>query len=206
VSTGAVYGNTPSHFEKIPEDFCGSINSANSEHAYNAVRRVMETLSVICAEEGGFEVKIARCFSFIGPYLPLNGRFAVSDFISNSLSNKKIIVKGDGKAVRSFLYMADLAIWLWTILFRGKSGRPYNVGSELPSTILEIAERIADESISPLPVVILKKTIKGITPDHYVPDTSRAQSELTLYQRIPFSIAIKKTLNWYRDVISRRGN
>ena len=80
---------------------------------------------MVYAVEKNLEAKIARCFSFIGPYLPLDGRFAASDFILDALTKNIITVKGDGKAVRSYLYMADLAQWLWVILFKGISCRPY---------------------------------------------------------------------------------
>jgi dTDP-glucose 4,6-dehydratase len=200
ISTGAVYGKPPSHMKNIPEDFSAAFNPTISTNAYHHIRRMMETMAVIYAEENDFETKIARCFSFIGPYLPLNGRFAVGDFIQDLLSKQNITVKGDGKAVRSYLYMADLVIWLWTILFKGANCRPYNVGSEMPVTIREIAEEFANESVPPLPVSTLKKSSHGVAPDYYVPDTSRARSELDLRQRILLSTAIKKTMQWHRDI------
>jgi nucleoside-diphosphate-sugar epimerase len=204
ISTGAVYGATPSHMEKIPENFSNAYDPTNSSSAYHHTRRIMESLAVLHAEEDNFEAKIARCFSFIGPYLPLNGRFAVSDFIQDAILERPITVRGNGKAVRSYLYMADLAVWLWMILLRGKSGRPYNVGSELPITIQEIAGAIADESVPHLPVSILKESYSGVAQDYYVPDTSRARSELDLQQRIPLQIAVRKTLQWHRDINSRK--
>jgi len=202
VSTGAVYGKAPSNLEKISEDFSDSMDPTTSGGAYHHIRRMMETLALIYAEENDFEAKIARCFSFIGPYLPLNGRFAVSDFIHDALSQKEITIKGDGKAVRSYLYMSDLAIWLWKILFKGKSCRPYNVGSELPMTILDVASGIANESDPSLPVSILRGSSYSVAQDRYVPDTARARYELELFQNIPIDIAIKKTMSWYRDMNS----
>jgi len=200
VSTGAVYGNPSSRMKNIPEDFSDSIDPTYGKGTYHHVRRMMESLSAAYAEENQFEAKIARCFSFIGPYLPLNGRFAASDFIHDVLSQQNIMIKGDGKAVRSYLYMADLMVWLWTILFRGKSCRPYNVGSELPITIYKFAEKFANQSAPPLPISIQQKSSHGVAPVHYVPDTSRARSELDLQQIIPLSTAIKKTMQWHRDI------
>ena len=198
ISSGAVYGKLPSHLEKIPEDFSGSVDPTVSISAYHHLRRMMESLSVLYAQENDFEAKIARCFSFIGPYLQLNGRFAVSDFILASLSGNRITVKGDGKTVRSYLYMADLAIWLWMILFRGITCKPYNVGSELPITIRAMAEEVANESILPLDVTVLGESCDGVAHDHYVPNTSRAQLEIGVRQFIPLAESIKKTMRWYR--------
>lgn len=198
VSTGAVYGPPPAGMDRVPEDFAGSRDPASGEDAYHHVRRIMETLAVLRAEECGFEAKIARCFSFIGPYLPLDGRFAAGDFIRDALDGRTIVVKGDGKAVRSYLYAADLAVWLWTILFRGISGRPYNVGSERPVTIRRIAQAASRRHAPPLKVTILGKKMRGAAPARYVPDTSRAASELGLGQEINLHSAIGKTMLWNR--------
>lgn len=202
ISTGAVYGPIPSGLTKIPEDFSGSFDPSMSSSAYHNVRRMMENLGVLYAEEHNFEVKIARCFSFIGPYLPLNGRFAVGDFIMNALSERPILIKGNGKPIRSYLYSADLAYWLWTILFKGRPCRPYNVGSESPITIKRIAEEIAGASEPPLKVSILDKYMTVGVQDRYVPDTTRARTDIGLRQIIPLAECIEKTIRWYRGFYS----
>jgi nucleoside-diphosphate-sugar epimerase len=198
ISTGAVYGPPPPNLEKIYESFWESIDPSVPSSTYHHVRRMMELLGVLYAVEHGFEAKIARCFSFVGPYLPLNGRFAIGDFISDALSGSPVAVKGNGKPIRSYLYAADLAIWLWTILFKGKSCRPYNVGSETPTTILELAEKIAGESDPPLNVHVSGKSLTGVAPDRYLPDTTRAQTELGLNQFTNLESAIRRTLNWHK--------
>jgi nucleoside-diphosphate-sugar epimerase len=198
ISTGAVYGPPPASLEKVHESFLESIDPSVPSSAYHHVRRMMELFGVLYAVEHGFEVNIARCFSFLGPYLPLNGRFASGDFIGDALSGNPLSVKGNGKPIRSYLYAADLTIWLWMILFKGKSGRPYNVGSEIPTTILELSEQIAGESNPPLNVHVSGKSLSGVAPDRYLPDTTRAQTELGLNQFIHLESAIRKTLNWHK--------
>jgi dTDP-glucose 4,6-dehydratase len=198
VSTGAVYGACPPGLERIPETFAGSVDPASPSDVYRHVRRMMETLTVLHAAEGKFEAKVARCFSFLGPYLPLDGRFAAGDFIRDALAGGPIVVQGSGKAVRSYLYAADLAAWLWTILFRGESGRPYNVGSETPVTIRRLAEAVSREHDPPPKVLVRGKDVRGAAPDHYVPDTSRTSSELGLKQEMELEEAIRKTMRWNR--------
>ncbi len=83
-------------------------------------------------------------------------------------------------------------------LFRGISGRPYNVGSERPVTIRRIAQAASRRHAPPLKVTILGKKMRGAAPARYVPDTSRAASELGLGQEINLHSANGKTMLWNR--------
>ena len=200
-SSGAVYGNQQPGISHIPEDYSGAPDTIDPSTAYGQSKRASEFLCATLAS-AELETKIARCFAFVGPFLPLDAEYAIGNFIRDGLLGKSIQVKGDGTPYRSYLYAADLAIWLWTILFRGRSSRPYNVGSGDYLSIFELAQMVKELVAPEVRVMVVGKPIAGKSPERYVPSIERCTTELGLQVRIPLSEAIRRTANWYIPLIS----
>ncbi len=201
-SSGAVYGKQSAELANIPEVYPGAPDPTDTTSIYGTggeAKRAAETLCALYAKQHGIETKIARCFTFVGPYLPLDGKFAAGNFIRDGLEGGPIVVTGDGTAYRSYLYAADLIIWLWTILFNGAPGQAYNVGAEEPISIAEMARLTANAFVPAPDVVILQKASPNGKPERYLPDTQRAREELGLKTMIPVPEAIKRTVAWNRE-------
>jgi len=158
-----------------------------------------QCVSIQNAERSTFEVQIARCFAFVGPHLPLDAHFAIGNFIRDALSGARIHLRGDGTAVRSYLYAADLAIWLITILTRGEPSRAYNVGSEEAISVFELARLVAAQLRPGLDIEITGPPSSG-PPDRYVPSTRRARQELGLASTVSLTDAIRRTAAWHRGI------
>jgi dTDP-glucose 4,6-dehydratase len=144
-------------------------------------------------------MKIARCFAFVGPYLPLDKHFAIGNFIRDGLSGKNIQVKSDGSAYRSYQYAADLVIWLLHILVRGKSSLPYNVGSDEAISIADLAERVGQSFKPARQITIEKLREPHALAERYVPSLSRAKQMLDLTNSISLPEAIQKTIAWHKN-------
>lgn len=198
-SSGAVYGRQPEGMTHIPEDYCGAPNPADPSAAWGEGKRAAEFLCAYYAEKFGIETKIARCFSFVGPYLPLDIHYAIGNFIRDGLKGGPIRVNGDGTPHRSYLYAADLAIWLWTILLQGKPCYPYNVGSEDDLTVEELAHMVARCLQNPADVQVAKKPNPDRPLERYVALTKRAQVQLGLSQWIDLPGGIKRTISFYQN-------
>jgi nucleoside-diphosphate-sugar epimerase len=196
-SSGAVYGKQPPEMTHIPEDYQGAPDPLDPKSAYGEGKRLAEHLCAIHASPN-LEIKIARCFAFVGPYLPLNIHFAIGNFIRDAMNGGPIVIEGDGTPYRSYLYAADLAIWLWTILLRGESLRPYNVGSEDDHPIADIANHVAKQFQHPIRLEIRTLPDPQKPISRYVPQTRFAQKSLLLSQSIPLDIAIKRTIQWHQ--------
>jgi dTDP-glucose 4,6-dehydratase len=193
VSSGAVYGNQPNNLSHVPEDYMGAPDLTSLNSVYAEGKRTAEMLCTLYSNKYNLSIKIARCFAFVGPYLPLDKHFAIGNFIGDLIENKPIIIKGDGTPVRSYLYVSDLIIWLFTILVKGKNCYPYNVGSEEEVSIEKLAKIIAKFAKIPLEIEVQTKKSKHNIIDRYVPSTKRAQEELKLKQIVDLESSIYKT-------------
>lgn len=197
ISSGAVYGKQPPKIEHLQEDCRNFLDYTKSDSAHETGKQEAEKLCLLHAEQSPTEVKIARCFAFVGPYLPLDKHFAIGNFIRDSLFGNKIYINSDGKPCRSYMYAADLVIWLLNILCRGESCVPYNVGSDESITILDLAKKIANQ-FQPLPQIEI-----AYAPQHkqfydrYIPCIQRAK-KLGLTVRVSLDQAIQKTVYWHQ--------
>lgn len=194
ISSGAVYGKQPPELTHIPEDYTGAPDPLDPASAYGEGKRAAELLCSLISRKNGFEVKIARCFTFVGPHLPLDTHFAVGNFIRDALAGGPIVVK-NGAPYRSYLYAADLAVWLWTILFRGQGSRAYNVGSPQAVSITEVAHAVRDASGGAVTVTVARPRRAGASL-RYVPDTARAEQELGLKLQVDLGESVSRTIAW----------
>lgn len=197
VSSGAVYGTQPAHLDKIPEDYQGAPDPLLVQSVYGTSKRAAEQLCGLYNGAGRLQIMIARPFAFIGPGMPLDWHFAACNFIRDAMTGGPIKIKGDGTTLRTYLYAADLAWWLWKILLDGKPGRPYNIGGGKVVSIRELAENVSQCFSPRLNVITARQPEDGKKAEQYVPDISRAQEELGLCVRISIKEALQRTIAWH---------
>jgi nucleoside-diphosphate-sugar epimerase len=196
-SSGAVYGRQPSSITHLPESYAGAPDTLDPSSVYSEGKRAAELMCSLYQKKAGIECVIARCWAFCGPHLPLDAHFAIGNFIGNVLRGEPISIQGDGTPRRSYLYGADLAIWLWTMLFRAPSLTPINVGSGEDLSILELARTVAKTLDTNAVVRVAGSPAPGSTPSRYVPSVSRAKQLLGLEQTVSLEESIRRTAKWY---------
>jgi dTDP-glucose 4,6-dehydratase len=197
-SSGAVYGAQPGDLTHVSETYGGAPDPLNPGNVYAEGKRLSELLCAIFQEKSGVECKIARCWAFCGPHLPLNEHFAIGNFIGDVLAAKPIQIQGDGTPRRSYLYAADLAVWLWTILFRAPALMPINVGSSHDVSIFELAQTVAATLHPKTEIYVARKPTPGAAAARYVPCVDRAEQLLGLSETVSLEDSIYRTAEWNR--------
>jgi nucleoside-diphosphate-sugar epimerase len=200
ISSGAVYGKQLPHMSHIPESYAGAPMLQDVQSKYNAygeAKRLGELLCFIYHDQYALGATVARCFTFVGPYLRLDLDYAVGNFIRDVVGGRPISITGDGTPYRSYLYAADLAVWLWTLLAKGQARQAYNVGSERAVTIGEVAACVA-ACVEPTAVVVRgKERDPAKRKEQYVPSTEKARQEFGLSTFIDLEESIRRTVEWY---------
>ena len=202
-SSGAVYGTQPQEIERLRESHLGILHPVSAGGTYAEAKRAAELECVSSVEQDGADIKIARMFAFSGPHLPLRKHFAIGNFIGDVLDGRPIIIQGDGTAVRSYLDADDMVDWLWAIFREGKAGQAYNVGSERAHSIAELAQIVMQTAATAAEVQLLGRQGLGVQTNRYVPDTSKARSELGVKETIGLEASILRSIRFHRR---RRGN
>jgi nucleoside-diphosphate-sugar epimerase len=145
-------------------------------NAYGEGKRLMELMGAIFQQQYGIDTISARCFSFSGPGLPIDKHFAIGNFIRDALYLEKITIKDDGLAIRSYMHGADLSVWLLNLMINGQSGESYNVGSDQPITIRDLAFKVRDLLSPEKTIQILNSGSTNLSlTSNYVPSTARAR-------------------------------
>lgn len=192
LSSGAVYGAQPPEVTHVAEGWHGGPDPRDPRSAYGEGKRAAEMLCAIYARQFGLEVVSARIFALLGPLLSLDIHFAAGNFIRDAMAGARIRVEGSGQAVRSYLYAADLTVWLWTLLIAGKRGETYNLGSEEAVSIADLARRTAAILGGP-GVEILGRPDPGWNPGRYVPSTAKIRRDLGVAPTVDLDEAIRRT-------------
>jgi dTDP-glucose 4,6-dehydratase len=192
MSSGAIYGVQPWEQSHIAEDWHGGPDPRDPKSAYGEGKRAAETLCAIYGQQFGLDTVTARIFALLGPLLTLDVHFAAGNFIRDAMAGRVIRVQSAGTAVRSYLYAADLTVWMWSLLLAGERGAAYNLGSEEAVSIADLAHRTAHVLDGP-GVEILGQADAGWNPGRYVPSTEAIRRDLGLVPTVGLDEAIRRT-------------
>ncbi|MBM4080460.1 MAG: NAD-dependent epimerase/dehydratase family protein [Planctomycetes bacterium] len=141
-STSEVYGKGSRQRLREDDDLLfGSTSKAR--WSYGCSKAIDEFLCLSYWREKGLPVVIVRLFNTIGPRQVGHYGMVAPRFVKQALSGGPITVYGDGKQVRCFTYVGDVVAAMIRLTREKKAvGEVFNVGSEQPVTIGQLAQRV----------------------------------------------------------------
>jgi dTDP-glucose 4,6-dehydratase len=198
VSSGAVYGVQLPSIDELDElsnpRELGKMDTGKQDYA---VAKQDAELAITQLGVDGLSVSIARCFAFVGCWLPRDQHFAIGNFIGDVLNQRPIIVKAKHKVYRSYMYADDLVEWLMTIADHASTACPtYNVGSDQAILVGDLAEKLSQRYNVPAEVPL----ITDVKIDRYVPSIKKAKDELGVYLKYDLISSIHETITKIESV------
>lgn len=157
LSSVEIYGENRGDIEYITEEYCGYINCNTLRAGYPESKRLGEALCQAYISARGIDVVIPRLCRVYGPTMLTSDSKALAQFIKKAVAEENIILKSSGMQEYSFIYVADAASAILTIMFKGRNKEAYNVADNRSnSSLKDIAKNLAD---------ISKKEVRYEIPD-----------------------------------------
>ena len=143
-----------------------------------------------------YDVKIARCFTFVGKNL-ISDKYAVREFILSILNNKPIIMKSNFKVYRSYMHEDIMSKYLIKILLKENlRSRIFNVGSEDKVDLNQLGKILAKK----YKLQFVDKKIIKKEADFYVPNISRLKKNFQFKNNQSSLDSILKTIKTLKNV------
>ena len=204
-STSEVYGDPDPDNIPTKETYRGNVSFTGPRACYDESKRYGETLCVNFYQQYGIPVKVARPFNNYGPGLRITDKRVIPDFFNNILNNEKITILSDGKATRTFCYIADAVTGYIQILLSNYNGEAFNIGTSYPEiTMLELAQTISevvtgDKDFEHEYKISTDTEYLTDNPQRRCPDLTKAKTLLGYEHNISLKEGLTRIYNYYKS-------
>jgi UDP-glucose 4-epimerase len=190
-----VYGSTTwVYSDCVEQDVDEETPIPAPRHLYTATKLAGETYCAGYAELYDLESTVLRFGIPYGPRARAAG--VVAKFTDLAFEGKALTIAGDGSTTRSFIYVEDLADGIVAALAPEAAGRTYNLSGDEVVTILEIAERVQENTDNC--EIVHTPPRPGDFPGKAI-SNERALSELGWEAKTSFKDGVRKYVEWVRS-------
>lgn len=195
LSSHQVYGNNIGE-ELMDENSFGTFEALNVSNCYAESKRIAETLCSYYKNNLRLPIVILRPFAFIGPYQDIEKPWAINSFIRDAILGGPIRILGNGLTERSYLYASDMAYSILRSLIAGKVGEIYNLGSNTPISLNELAAKIQSQSNVKMEILSRSSKENYLSISKLVPNTDKIIKDLNVREIFTIDEAINRTILW----------
>lgn len=175
-----------------------------ADHPYDVSKSCADLISNTYANSYGLAVCVTRCGNLYGPG-DFNFSRLVPDTILSALDNRILSIRSDGKFVRDYVYVKDIASAYMLLgqrmLSAGLKAEAFNFSDEKPLSVLEIVKKIYSiMGVKPRYRILDRAEFE--IRDQYL-DSSKARKLLNWKPAYGIDEALKETIAWYRMKFGR---
>lgn len=200
VSTDEVYGELQNSNHLFTESTSYAPNSP-----YSASKASSDHLVRSWYKTYGLPTIITHSTNNYGPFQ--HTEKLIPSVISNALAGKPILIYGNGRQIRDWIYVEDHAKALYSVLINGKIGETYNIGANNESTNIVLVEKLCKilDELAPQyknGIIKYRDLIQFVSdrPGHdyrYAIDSSKITKELGWQPQENFESGLRKTVRGY---------
>ena len=144
ISSREIYGQPYEGQEEFTEDTYGFVDPLSARSCYPEGKKAAETMCASFAQQYGLDVKIARLAHTYGPGMSIDDGRVQADFLRDVVNHRDIVLKSEGKPIRTYTYVSDAVAAMFYILLNS-SEMAYNISSpESTVSIRQLAETLVD--------------------------------------------------------------
>lgn len=197
-STSEVYGDPYIHPQV--EGYWGNVNPIGPRSCYDEGKRCAETLFFDYYRQHQLKIKVARIFNTYGPRMHPNDGRVVSNFIVQALKGESITVYGKGDQTRSFCFVDDMVQAFINLMgseddFLG----PVNLGNPDEFTIMELAEKVIDQTGSKSKIV--SNPLPQDDPKQRQPNIALAKEKINWEPKVKLDEGLAKTIQYFDQLL-----
>jgi UDP-glucose 4-epimerase len=142
-STSEVYGKNPKPVWSEDDDMVFGPTS-RPRWSYGTSKAIDEFLALAYWQERGLPTVVGRFFNVVGPRQTGAYGMVLPRLVDAALAGGPLVVHGDGGQERCFAHVADVVRAVLALMEApGAVGRVFNIGSDRPVSILDLARRVA---------------------------------------------------------------
>ena len=199
-STSEVYGKNPKPTWSEDDDLVFG-STTRPRWSYGASKAIDEFLALACWRQFRLPVVIGRFFNVVGPRQSGAYGMVLPRFIDAALAGDNLRVHDDGQQTRCFSHVADVITAVVDLMASEEtSGRVFNIGSDQPISILDLAKRVI-EIVNPAATIEFQSYTDAYDADfedirRRVPELDRIRSAINFQARHSLDEIIESIVAW----------
>lgn len=190
-SSMAVYGNA----DKLP---IPETHKLNPTSPYGIGKLSSEKYCLLMSKEFGFQTIVLRYFNTYGTPQSLSPYVGVlTIFINQALADRPLTIYGDGKQIRDFVSVNDIARANILAMISPVNGEIINIGSGQGQSVIEITKMLKNHFSQKVKISYLP-TLPG-EPKDSIADITKAQKLLRYKPQVQLEDVIGDIIKWNKS-------